>query len=482
MKKFTKLMLTGTILFSCLGGVKAQTVFNKVGETDFTSMASLPDWHTQGCTATLEGESPSKHVDITRNEGVTVSYNAQKMVANNISTIVGRAYTVRLRIKGSVNGAIACQFGTWGEGNAEPNYWVPITTEWQNIDVAYTSAKAANSWVIIWVGEYDGTVSIEKVGVYDTTSPLYYIYDYSGKTSFPWYHDNGWGTKPTVDNELTATNSTELSDPSQYMFMVADNIYTETGKDYIIRATIKGSVAGTIKCDFGAWSSSFEKDLSFTNEYSTIECKFSGLSERGDNHIVFKIGKYIGTIYLKKIEIIGNGRTIAVGAAGYSTFSTDKAVDVTGVVTAYKASYDGSKVVLTEVTEIPADAGVIIEAAEGTHIAPTITTAAALTGNDLLVSNGSVTGNGTIFVLANGTHGVGFYKLATGEAVPAGKAYLVIPSSSNDFIGFDDTTGISDIKGKKEEVRDVYFDLQGRRVANPTKGLYIVNGKKVIIK
>ena len=33
-----------------------------------------------------------------------------------------------------------------------------------------------------------------------------------------------------------------------------------------------------------------------------------------------------------------------------------------------------------------------------------------------------------------------------------------------------------------EEVRGDFFDLQGRKVANPTKGLYIVNGKKVVIK
>ena len=44
------------------------------------------------------------------------------------------------------------------------------------------------------------------------------------------------------------------------------------------------------------------------------------------------------------------------------------------------------------------------------------------------------------------------------------------------------TTGIVDVEYKKEDVRSGIFDLQGRRVAQPTKGLYIVNGKKVVLK
>ena len=80
-----------------------------------------------------------------------------------------------------------------------------------------------------------------------------------------------------------------------------------------------------------------------------------------------------------------------------------------------------------------------------------------------------------------------FYKLASGTKVLAGKAYLQVPSESPapEFFGFGDgTTGITMVQGEGFMVNgsDNYYDLQGRRVAQPTKGLYIVNGKKVIIK
>ena len=83
----------------------------------------------------------------------------------------------------------------------------------------------------------------------------------------------------------------------------------------------------------------------------------------------------------------------------------------------------------------------------------------------------------------------GFYYLNSHDAtLGAGKAYLhltePIPSEGRIGIIFDDeeTTAISEVRGLKAEVRGEFYDLSGRKVAQPTKGLYIVNGRKVVIK
>lgn len=85
----------------------------------------------------------------------------------------------------------------------------------------------------------------------------------------------------------------------------------------------------------------------------------------------------------------------------------------------------------------------------------------------------------------------GLYAQVTeGLAIPEGKAWVdaeLTPSQSDArgiAIVFDgnDPTGISEVTVKAEETRNGCFDLQGRRVTNPVKGLYIVNGKKVVIK
>ena len=48
-----------------------------------------------------------------------------------------------------------------------------------------------------------------------------------------------------------------------------------------------------------------------------------------------------------------------------------------------------------------------------------------------------------------------------------------------EFTGIDEV--VDEVKGENSKVKDVY-DLSGRKVTDPTKGIYIVNGKKVLLK
>ena len=89
--------------------------------------------------------------------------------------------------------------------------------------------------------------------------------------------------------------------------------------------------------------------------------------------------------------------------------------------------------------------------------------------------------NGSQYVLANGSKGIGFYKAAEGTIINGGKGYLSITgSASNEFVfGIED--GIHEtVTSNKED--NVYYNLQGVRVDKPTMGVYIVNGKKVVLK
>lgn len=90
-------------------------------------------------------------------------------------------------------------------------------------------------------------------------------------------------------------------------------------------------------------------------------------------------------------------------------------------------------------------------------------------------------GDNNYYVLSNGANGVGFYKLSNEGSIGVNKAYLTYSAGAREFFGFDEATGINaTLKDKGETINEKYYDLQGRRVAQPTKGLYIVNGKKVI--
>lgn len=94
------------------------------------------------------------------------------------------------------------------------------------------------------------------------------------------------------------------------------------------------------------------------------------------------------------------------------------------------------------------------------------------------------------YVKANGETEYKFHKSVDGSYCSAGKAYLQIPvawfngmASETVGIRFDEN-GLTDI----DEVTDanveetIVYDLSGRAVENPTKGIYIVNGKKILVK
>lgn len=188
------------------------------------------------------------------------------------------------------------------------------------------------------------------------------------------------------------------------------------------------------------------------------------------------------------VEVLDPGMLISVGEAGWKTFRTGSAIKITDPnVTAYVAKYieAGNYIKLTEVTEIPGWQPVFIEAASGSYMVEIIAEATGFPWDDNgLKANGpsALPGDGTLYGLAKKNDVVGFYKISSESAVPAWAIYMQITSSSAPgFLGFgDNATNIEVVKSVKNNGE--FFNLAGQRVANPTKGLYIVNGKKYIVK
>ena len=89
-----------------------------------------------------------------------------------------------------------------------------------------------------------------------------------------------------------------------------------------------------------------------------------------------------------------------------------------------------------------------------------------------------------IYVLMDEAEGIGFYQTEKAFTVGANTAYLpaIAMPEARAFISLDgeEATGIAEVKGIAAEQQ--VYDLQGRRVAQPVKGLYIVNGRKVVVK
>lgn len=184
-------------------------------------------------------------------------------------------------------------------------------------------------------------------------------------------------------------------------------------------------------------------------------------------------------------------QSITVGSAKWKTLCSPYSLDFTSVtgLTAYIVTgATGSTLNLTAVKKVPARTGILLSGAANTYTVPVIAKSAAtdvVSGNKLVgvVANKTKAAE-SIYVLM-GSPNVGFYNNTNEFTVGANTAYLPANfAGARSFFGFDDeeTTGIADVREKTEDGRSNFFDLQGRRVAQPTKGLYIVNGRKIVIK
>ena len=196
--------------------------------------------------------------------------------------------------------------------------------------------------------------------------------------------------------------------------------------------------------------------------------------------------------YLLVKKVADANITTTITAAGYATFSSTYAVDFSKAegLAAYTAKVnDGNQTItLTKIADgiVPANTGVVLKGDAGEYTGTITTTDATYAENALFANSAEVTGDGTIYVLNKVGDNVGFYPLATGATLAAGKAYLQLNSGAKGytFVWNDgETTGIEENYEFGTMNSDAAtFDLSGRKVANPAKGLYIKNGKKFIVK
>ena len=236
-----------------------------------------------------------------------------------------------------------------------------------------------------------------------------------------------------------------------------------------------------------AWAGSMSLDGTAYGEYVSEEKTWYATSDditsvKFTNDATKRIASI--EIYLQ-VEPI----SVTIGTSGYATlagFDLDplKATPVGELETYVVTGVSGSAVTLEEIPHIPAGEGVILKGTPGTtYTIPVFQHGYTVSTNLLKISDGNVKGGDGIYALAEKSGTVGFYKVAAGVTIPAGKCYLNTAAGAPDFLGFGgDATGIDEVRGKTEEVRGEFYNLAGQRVAQPTKGLYIVNGKKVVMK
>jgi hypothetical protein len=381
---------------------------------------------------------------------------------------------------------------------AIPSYKVPYNTEFtqtvtnpNGLTVTYASSDETiaivdeNSGEVL-VGDKAGTVTITassaETSTYDAGEATYTITVFDANA------------KGTEKNPYTVTEALAVIDA------LASGVSTETVFVKGIVSTAPTSLTSGKAKYYISVDGTDADELYVYNGWGLDGAEFADASDIavGDEVTVKgTLTNYQGTTpEFNKESIItqykANGSTTEVKATTittdkYKTYVSTENLLVPAGVTAYIATGEtASTLTLTSVEKIKAGTPVILfsETADTYQFEITDEAVTYSAANLLKISDGTAV-NG-VFVLAKSGDNVGFYKWM-GGALSAGRVYVDAPANAaRDYLEFtfeeSDVTAISEVTNTNRTNNTNVYDLQGRKVAQPTKGLYIVNGRKVIIK
>jgi len=307
----------------------------------------------------------------------------------------------------------------------------------------------------------------------------------------PWkyYFYGSWG----AENAWCAGDALVESDGNYHGDLVDMN-----GKNFVIFEGSQINYYSNTIWDNNSWNNAWRPYQGHTINFETT------------NHYAFKGGgsdnAYINTegtvsvTFTKSNDTQGDfqfapSKTATIGAAGYLTYSNGEKYTVSGA-TAYTAKDMGTYAKLSAIdggTVFPANTGLLLRGSGEVTINAVASDASTDTYTSNYASNNNLIGSGNssasisegCFVLywdGSNPSSVCFRKAEAGT-LAAHKAYLPAGALAREFLSFEEgeTTGIETVKAT-QKMNGEFFNLAGQRVAQPAKGLYIVNGKKVIMK
>ena len=217
-----------------------------------------------------------------------------------------------------------------------------------------------------------------------------------------------------------------------------------------------------------------------------------------------KFGAYENTTSQNTLGVLCRKITNAVAvrissSVNYTATALPSDADFTtgnvGLTAFIVSDVSSNSVTLKEVDNAASGEGVVLfDNKQGKMFYPIYPSTQSLTPHDdnlLQTSTVEIVGDEkTIYALGNKSNGVGFYKVRKGVPVPLTKPYLKITNSalnSKDYIGFaeaDDEDVVTGIRNNSnaESRQPVWYNLKGQKVSKPHKGIFVCNGKKIVVE
>lgn len=527
--KLTVNQLTNSLSFSADGGTfnKAPQIVTLTAEIKGSKIY----YTTNGEEPTTESQLYTDGVSVTKNGTVIKALAVADAVANFTAT--SKVFTIQ-----PDQAVFSVDSKTFKEP-LDVELTLPLTTD-PTSKIYYAIGSVPDEESNVYTGtpvriesETDGDKIILHARVCDEygnwSRDSYKTYTKTTAVVFD-FTDNPWDIKPTSDNTKSNTDGKDL-----YVEGVKLNTAsTGSSKTCIydsstptLRVYSGGSLTFTAPLGYNISKIEFTGSASFTTTDGTFSNKtWTDATNGSDKVVILKRSTEKTEIKTASVTLVKvtNAESISLPASNndgtyYATFSCSRDVIFTNNVTVNAVKVEDGSLVITPLTTdnyqtlddtnteltgyyVPANTGVLISGNNNNNAKvyyPAANQSVTIDNNQLKPApiNGgmikAVDGN-KYYKLAYSTYtdnnktGLGFYWGAdNGGAfkVKSGTAYLEVPVTSSSAKGFafgGDETGITNIDANSSNSRVIY-NLAGQRMSDTVKpGLYIINGKKTVVR
>lgn len=417
--------------------------------------ASATDYYVAGTKDNVNGDVEwSNTSDV--NKMIAVDENHYYLVVESCELTKDETYKFKVT-----------PYNDWGTTYPESNYEFSVDKA-GTYTLIYTFDNSSKAVNVVPVLNMTLSNNYNGADIWDT-------YNANGKFS----HEAGT-YKWTLDLPATSTTAGDW-----YFRIFKDGLLSwnsTEGKNKIVPNDSNKELSLGGDADANAWIGSNTRSWKvaypdFAYDHMTITAEYNIVSQYANN---WKISV---DCYISK----------TISSEGYATFGSAAAVDFSKAEPALTAQKgvvgsDG-KITWANVTTLAANKGALLQGNAGTYLIP-VTTTGDDTDNDFVAITeekriAQTMDGKNAYILTKVDDVLGFYKPASGDGswCAAGTAYLAtnVYAARGFFPIWDDATAIDVVKQNKAVEGDIY-NLAGQRLTQPTKGLNIVNGKKVIIK
>lgn len=362
--------------------------------------------------------------------------------------------------------------------------------------------NGTNTTATEWPGNYlikDGTAQVETVFVNNerNDNQLYYKVDLGDCANFKFhnYYD-------TDKKESTDLNSADYYDGGFYTITTGPSLSKQNVYNYNLSVSTVGDISLS---NVYLWTGSGGNATKLVGEwpgdtFNGASYRYYSYSDRGTIYVIFNQGNNSGAkqtvdmtavkgdnSYLIKDnsgEKYDRVESVTTNAYGYCTYVNTNPLTISNATAYYAVDGGNGSATAYAITNPVAGTPMLIKGDNST----TYYFAVASTGTALENTNAFHAGTGEAVSTGTGPYNYilnddAFY-LANGKTVATNKAYLQLSAQATAralIFPDDESTGISAVAASTGNT-GAYYNLSGQRVAAPARGLYIKDGKKVMVK